>query len=127
MNWRLIRDEGHRNRMSKEELEARMSQWLQGEYEATLFEEGERTVGYALFRREPEYVYLRQFYIRAEYRRQGLGRAAIDWLSQHAWGGARVRLDVLIGNAAGISFWRAVGFRDYCLTLERDEEPGHAH
>jgi hypothetical protein len=51
MNWQLIRDEGHRNRMSQGELEVRMTQWLSGEYEAILFEEPEQTVGYALFRR----------------------------------------------------------------------------
>jgi predicted acetyltransferase len=120
MNWQLIRDEGHRNRMTREELQARMTQWLKGEYEATLFEESEQTIGYALFRREPEYVYLRQFYIQPKYRRRGLGRAAIDWLWQRVWGGAGVRVEVLIGNAVAISFWRAVGFRDYCLTLERE-------
>lgn len=123
MNGHLIRDEGHRNRMNRAELEARISQWLDGEYEAILFEEREQAVGYALFRREPEYVYLRQFYIRPECRRRGLGRAAIDWLWQQVWSGARVRLEVLIGNAAAISFWRAVGFRDYCLTLEREGDP----
>jgi predicted acetyltransferase len=123
MNCHLIRDEGHRNRMNRAELEARMTQWLESEYEAFLFEEGEQTVGYALFRQETEYVYLRQFYIRPEHRRCGLGRAAIDWLWQHVWGRGRVRLEVLIGNAVAISFWRAVGFRDYCLTLERESEP----
>jgi GNAT superfamily N-acetyltransferase len=122
MNWHLIRDEGHRNRMSKTELEARMTQWLEGEYEAFLFEEAEQTVGYALFRRDPEYVYLRQFFIRREDRRRGYGRAAMAWLCQHAWSGVRVRLEVLVGNAVALSFWRSVGFRDYCLTLERDSD-----
>ena len=51
-------------------------------------------------------------------RRRGVGRAAIGWLWQHVWGGRRVRVDVLVGNAVGVAFWRAVGFRDYCLTLE---------
>jgi GNAT superfamily N-acetyltransferase len=123
MNCQLIRDEGHRNRMNRAELEALMTQWLESEYEAILFEEGEHTVGYTLFRREPEYVYLRQFYVRPERRRCGLGRAAINWLCQHVWNGARVRLEVLIGNAVALSFWRAVGFRDYCLTLEREGDP----
>jgi ribosomal protein S18 acetylase RimI-like enzyme len=127
MNWNLIRDEGHRNAMGPAELEARMTQWLEDEYQAVLFEEGDQSVGYALFRRDPEYVYLRQFFIRREYRRRGFGRAAMAWLAQHIWSGERVRLDVLVGNAAAISFWRSIGFRDYCLTLERDvvfsEEP----
>jgi ribosomal protein S18 acetylase RimI-like enzyme len=110
--------------MNGAELEGRMTQWLESEYEAFLFEEGEQTVGYALFRTEPEYVYLRQFYIRPEFRRRGFGSTAIAWLERHAWGKVRVRLDVLVGNAVAIAFWRAVGFRDYCLTLEREGDPG---
>ncbi len=126
MNWQLIRDEGHRNRMSKSELEVRMTQWLGGEYEAILFEEPQQTVGYALFRRDSEYVYLRQFFIRPECRRRGFGRAALAWLCRQAWGGERVRVEVLVGNAAAISFWRSVGFQDYCLTLEREHDRSNA-
>ncbi len=119
LNQQLIRDEGHRNRMTLPELEQRMTGWLASEYQAVLFVAGERVVGYALFRFDPEFVYLRQFFVCAEDRRLGVGRAAIAWLREHAWRGAeRVRLDVLVGNQTGIAFWRAVGFQDYCLTLE---------
>ncbi len=38
LNQQLIRDEGHRNRMTFTELEARMQEWLDGEYEAHFFE-----------------------------------------------------------------------------------------
>jgi GNAT superfamily N-acetyltransferase len=124
MNWQLIRDEGHRNPMTIAELAARMTRWLGGQCEAVLFEEDGRRAGYALYRRDPEYVYLRQFYIRSECRRQGLGRGAIAWLWRHAWGGGRVRAEVLVGNQSGLAFWRAVGFRDYCLTLELESSTG---
>jgi hypothetical protein len=44
----------------------------------------------------------------------------LEWLSQNAWRDRRrIRIDVLVGNQAGIGFWRSVGFRDYCLTMER--------
>jgi GNAT superfamily N-acetyltransferase len=118
LNYALIRDEGHRNKMSPEELEARMAEWLGGEYRAVLFEESGAPIGYALFRHDTEYVYLRQFYVNREHRRHGVGRAAIEWLQQHAWKERRVRVEVLVGNAPGIAFWHAVGFVDYCLTLE---------
>jgi GNAT superfamily N-acetyltransferase len=119
MNHQLIRDEGHRNRMSLPELQDRMAGWLAGEYQAVLFEDSSgKTCGYALFRREPEYVYVRQFFIEREFRRHGCGRAAIDWFRQNLWKNGRVRLEVLSGNTVGIAFWRAVGFRDYSLTLE---------
>jgi GNAT superfamily N-acetyltransferase len=119
LNQLLIRDEAHRNRMTLPELVERMAGWLRGEYEAVLLEDAGFPVGYALFCRGPEYVYLRQFYVRPERRRRGVGRDAVKWLRQHAWAGAaRIRLDVLIENTAAMAFWRAVGFRDYCLTME---------
>ncbi|HZZ77166.1 MAG TPA: GNAT family N-acetyltransferase [Gemmataceae bacterium] len=77
MNWQLIRDEGHRNPMTPAELAARMAGWLGGEYEAYLFEEAGAPIGYALYRRDPEHVYLRQFSIKSALRRHGVGRAAI--------------------------------------------------
>jgi GNAT superfamily N-acetyltransferase len=122
MNGELIRDEGHRNRMTVAELTARMAGWLRGEYEAALFEEAGRPTGYALYRRDEEYVYLRQFFVVPDCRRRGIGRAALRWLWENAWGRDRVRVEVLVKNAAGVAFWRAVGFADYCLTLEL--EPG---
>ena len=108
--------------MTLPELEQRMACWIGDEgYEAVLFDHDGKSVGYALFRREPEHVYLRQFFVGPNFRRQGIGRQAIEWLSRHAWKDAlRVKLDVLIGNAAAISFWRSVGFRDYCLTMEKE-------
>lgn len=124
MNWQLIRDEGHRNPMTVPELTARMASWLGGEYEAILFQDLEQVVGYALYRREVSSTYLRQFFVLPECRRRGVGRAAIEWLRAHAWGGGRVRVEVLVGNAAGVAFWRASGFADYCLTLEL--EPARA-
>ena len=32
----------------------------------------------------------------------------------------RIRLEVLVGNANGIAFWRSIGFQDYCVTMEMD-------
>ncbi len=118
MNLLLIRDEGHRNRMSVAELEIRMAEWLAGEYSAVLFEETGQLVGYALYRSEAEYIYLRHFFVQPECRRRGIGRAALRWLHEHAWGNGRVRVEVLVSNTSGIAFWRAAGFADYCLTLE---------
>jgi GNAT superfamily N-acetyltransferase len=121
MNQQLIRDEGHRNAMTVAELEERMRGWLAGEYRVVIFEQGGQPAGYALFRDEPEFVYLRQFFVCRDLRRQGIGRAAMDWLLANVWHDAsRVRLDVLVGNTSGIAFWRALGFRDYALTMERD-------
>ncbi len=40
MNQQLIRNEGHRNKMTLPELQDRMSGWLQGEYTAVIFGAG---------------------------------------------------------------------------------------
>jgi GNAT superfamily N-acetyltransferase len=118
MNWQLIRDEGHRNPLTIDELAVRMSGWLAGQYEAVLFEQAGQTIGYALYRRDADYIYLRQMFVWPDYRRRGVGRRAIEWLRRDAWGATPVRVEVLVGNASGLAFWRAMGFDDYCVTLE---------
>lgn len=120
MNLGLIRDEGHRNPMGVAELAARMRSWLEGEYRAVLIETEGAPVGYALYRVDPEFVYLRQLYVLPERRRTGIGRRTLDWLWTNEWAGhAVLRIDVLVGNAAGRAFWRSVGFAEYCVTMER--------
>jgi hypothetical protein len=117
-NHQLIRDEGHRNPMTVGQLEARMRDWLMGEYRAVLFTES-APVGYALYKLSEDAIYLRQLFIDRGRRREGLGRAAFAILRQEIWP-PRIRLtvDVLCRNHAAVAFWRHVGCRDYCLTLE---------
>jgi GNAT superfamily N-acetyltransferase len=118
-NHRLIRDEGHRNGMSVEELAKRMEQWLQSEYSAVVFTSGALDVAYALFRRTSESVYLRQFFVVPEYRRKGIGRNCFRVLKAEIWPqDLRLTVDVLCHNEAAVAFWRAMGYKDYCLTLE---------
>jgi GNAT superfamily N-acetyltransferase len=121
LNAQLIRDEGHRNSMSIPQLVERMAGWLRGEYEAAVVDEFGVIVGYALFRRETDYVYLRQIFVRTENRRRGIGRSLFQWLVKNAWQAARrVRIDVLVGNEAALNFWKAIGFAEYCMTLEME-------
>lgn len=117
-NHQLIRDEGHRNSMTVVQLAERMKKWLQGEYEAVVFSADE-PVAYALFKKEGELIYLRQFFVRRDRRRKGIGRAAFEILKEQVWSkDVRLTVDVLCQNQGGIAFWRSVGYRDYCLTLE---------
>ncbi|HVA48477.1 MAG TPA: GNAT family N-acetyltransferase [Pirellulales bacterium] len=121
MNQELIRDEGHRNTMSLSQLQDRMRGWLQDEYRAVIFEDEGEAAGYALFRHESDWTYLRQFYVLPSKRRRGIGRKAVQWLRENEWSRSpRVRLEVLIGNSVAIQFWRSLGFSEYCLTMERD-------
>jgi GNAT superfamily N-acetyltransferase len=104
--------------MSVEELAERMRKWLKGEYRAVLFS-SEQPVCYALFKEDHGLIYLRQFFVRRDQRRAGIGRAAISILKETIWPrSVRLTVDVLCQNEGGIAFWRSVGYRDYCLTLE---------
>ena len=117
-NHQLIRDEGHRNSMTVDQLAERMKKWLSGEYRAVIFAEVE-PVAYALFRKEEELIYLRQLFVRRDRRRSGIGRAAFEILRSEIWpSGIRLTVDVLCRNSAALAFWRSVGCQDYCLTLE---------
>ncbi len=119
LNHQLIRDEGHRNRMIIHELEQRMRGWLTSEYAAVIFEEAKEVVAYALYREQVGEVYLRQFFVVRDRRRQGFGRQAFEILRSRIWPtNKRLTVDVSVHNTAAIAFWRAVGYRAYCLTME---------
>ncbi len=121
MNHKLIRDEGHRNPMNVSQLAERMAGFLSIDYHAVIFSFDSADCGYALYRFDPDYVYLRQFYIDPAFRRRGLGTDAFQALLSEKWlSSPRVRIDVLTANHPAIDFWRSLGFDDYCLTMELD-------
>ena len=121
MNLQLIQDEGHRNPMGVSELFERMSSWLNSEYRAAIIEDGVKSIGYALWKEEEEYLYIRQFFIEPGCRRKGLGARSIALLKSSYWQGRRLRLEVLTGNVVALAFWRSVGFSDYCVTMECED------
>lgn len=118
LNFKLIKDEAHRNSMSISELGTRLESWFQTGYSAALFVVDKKVLGYALWRKEDDFIYIRQFYISDHFRGQGYGKHAFASLKERHWSNERLRLDVLINNQQGLSFWRSVGFSDYCLTME---------
>src|SRR5580765_7487099 len=119
LNYQLIRDEGHRNRMTVAELEQRMHGWLTSEYRAVLYEDGGEVIAYALFREQPEEIYLRQLFVVRHRRSQGIGRRAVEILRSQVWPKTkRLTVEALAANKRAISFWRSVGYTDYALSLE---------
>ena len=120
MGHQLLEDEGHRNRfMTLPQLDERMRSWLSGEYRAVIFEDGGDVVAYALYREQPDEIYLRQFFVVRNRRRRGLGRRAVEILRSDVWPrNKRLTVDVLVHNPGAMAFWRAVGYQDYALTLE---------
>lgn len=119
LNQQLIRDEGNRNPMTVPELEQRMKGWLTSEYAAVIFENYSEAVAYALYCEQPEEIYLRQLFVARKRRRQGIGRQAVEILRTKIWpANKRLTVGVLVQNTAALAFWRAVGYKDYSLTLE---------
>jgi GNAT superfamily N-acetyltransferase len=129
LNHQLIHDEGHRNPMNIDQLEHRMCGWLSsGEYRAVVFEQEGTPVAYALYREDPDDIYLRQFFVVRARRRHGIGRTAMQSLLSDIWPRTKRRtVSVLVHNTSGVAFWRAVGYQDYALTLEiLPSAPPHA-
>jgi GNAT superfamily N-acetyltransferase len=119
LNYQLIADERHRNSMSVPELEKRMTGWLEEGYQAVLFERDCEVAAYALFHAVPEEVHLRHFFVARHLRRIGVGRAAFGLLRDTIWPKApRLTVSVLTHNEAAMKFWRAMGYKDYCLAME---------
>ena len=118
-NHQLIRDEGYRNPMTVPELQERMRGWLGGEYMAAIFAAAGEPVAYALYKESATEVHLRQFFVTRDRRRQGIGRQAVEILRGRLWPpGKRLTVEVLVANSPAVTFWRSVGYKDYCLTLE---------
>ncbi|HEX3988940.1 MAG TPA: GNAT family N-acetyltransferase [Verrucomicrobiae bacterium] len=119
MNHQLIEDERHRNDMAVPELERRMKSWLEEGYQAILFERDGEIAAYALYHAQPEEVHLRHFFVARHLRRQGVGRAAFELLRNSIWPPARrLTVSVLCHNEGATKFWRAMGYKDYCLAME---------
>ena len=96
-----------------------MSRWLAGDYSAAIFSLDGEPIGYALWKPKSDHVHLRQYYVEPASRRKGYGKAGIEMLMNNVWGEfSRVRLEVLVGNDAGLRFWKSLGFEDYCVTME---------
>jgi len=119
MNLRLIQDEKHRNPLGETELIQRMRDFLSGNYKAIIFEDEIEVLGYALFHPQDDFLYLRQFFIERHRRKEGNGRAAMQLLLDNVFPAEqRLVVTVLTTNPDGLGFWRAVGFSDYCTSLE---------
>jgi ribosomal protein S18 acetylase RimI-like enzyme len=118
MNKRLIIDEGHPNPMNIQELRERMIEFIENEYKCYLIMPEQTVAGYCLYRDDVDYIYIRQLYVKDEYRRQGYGRRCLEELRESEWKNRKLRIEVMSNNANGINFWKKVGFKDYCIVME---------
>jgi ribosomal protein S18 acetylase RimI-like enzyme len=126
MNKGLIDDEGSQNPMTIYELEKRMRGWLISDWNIDVIYKNSEIAGYALYQfRQNQYfteekeVYLRQYYIKPAFRRQGIGHDGIILLKENRFNDAKtVTIDVLVENQRGLDFWRKVGFIPYSMSMK---------
>ena len=118
MNEELIRAEWGPATLSIGQLTARMTTFLERGYEAHIIESGDDMIGYVLFRRDVDHVFVRHFYVSPGQRRSGVGRRAFEWMSEKVWSGERVVLQVRSGHDQALRFWEALGFRERFVALE---------
>lgn len=117
MNKYLIEDEKSDNPMQLVELEQRMSEFLDTDYNAYFFVEENEVVGYALVRNLPEGFYLRQFFIDRDFRRKHYGTQAFNELLK-VLDTNNIGIDVLPWNERGLSFWKSLGFKEAAISMK---------
>jgi GNAT superfamily N-acetyltransferase len=102
------------------QLAKRMEGWIGAEYRAVIFSDPD-PIGYALFKVDPDTIYLRQLFIRRDRRRLGFGKRAFAILRDQIWPkDTRLTVEVLCANNGAVDFWHSLGYKDYALTLEID-------
>lgn len=111
LNKQLIEDEKSDNKMSLCELQDHMKSFLETDYTAYLFMEDNRIIGYALVNTRAEPLYLRQFFIARNFRRNHKGRRAFELLLDELKTD-KIDLEVLSWNEAGLKFWQSCGFAE---------------
>ena len=120
LNKQLIDDEKSDNPMTINELENRMSEFLNTEYSAYFFIVDSKIIGYALVKKTVEPIYLRQFLIDRNYRKQHYGKQAFQMLLQYL-DIKEIDLEVLPWNKNGLAFWKHCGFNETCIAMRYKE------
>ncbi|WP_127492616.1 GNAT family N-acetyltransferase [Paenibacillus glycanilyticus] len=116
MNKQLIEDERHDNTMTVSELKERMRHFMGTAYKAYLFEQGNALVGYALVDHTRQPLYVRQFFICRDQRRNGFGKLAFGKLAA-LLDADQLDIEVMYGNEAAYAFWQSLGFRERSIYM----------
>jgi len=71
-----------------------------------------------------DFYHVNEFGVDAAHRRQGIGRALVDYMraDARARGFSRVDLDAWSFNESALAFYEAVGFKPYRVYFEMDTE-----
>lgn len=121
LNKQLIDDEKSDNPMNINELENRMKGFLETDYSAYFFIEDSQIIGYALIRNTSNPVYLRQFLIDRNYRKQHYGTQAFEMLLRYL-NIKEIDLEVLPWNKNGLARIECQLWHDYVEGTETRSE-----
>jgi predicted acetyltransferase len=120
-NRHLIADESSANPMTEPELRERMRDWLiTDSYRVFIFTGNEADLAYALFAESDTEIFLRQFFVHRDHRRQGHGRQAMHLLKSEIWPrNKRLTVEVLAHNTAAYTFWRSIGYEAWTIGMSQ--------
>lgn len=104
-NKLLIDDGGSNNNMAIAELELRMHQLISEGYLAFIFEVENEHIGYALIDNNQTPIFIRQFFVKKQFRRKGYGKKAFNQILTF-FDVQNVNLSVLSSNEIGYQFWQ---------------------
>jgi hypothetical protein len=117
MHEELLRAEGGSPTLGADLLASRMAAYLEHGYEAHLVELGEDLIGYVLFRRDVDHVFIRHFHV-ALGQKPEIVRRVVAWMMEKVWAGERLVLRVRSGSEPGQRFWESCGFEASYTALE---------
>lgn len=119
LNADLLQAQNVESGMTLDALEVRMREFLAAEYQAVLFVYHEKVVGYALFKLEPKFAFIRHIYVDTSAGK----KVRVDTAFQSLRKGelqayASIRLDVPEGNKESLQLWESMGFQPRSVRLE---------
>lgn len=110
MNEQLVIDEQFDVILSKDELTARMRDFILGTtYECYLVKRENACCGYCLVDITRKPLYLRHLFIKSEYRRMGIGKEVVELIMKLS-GSTSLDIEVMAWNTNAIAFYEKLGF-----------------
>ena len=116
MNRAMADDGGANNNMTVLELQERMKKFMKTNYIAVFFVVNGERVGYALIDKTCNPMFIRQFFIKSEFRRKGYGTAAFKEILRY-FNIDQISLSVLKSNTIGQKFWDSCGLIPYEIVM----------
>jgi ribosomal protein S18 acetylase RimI-like enzyme len=110
MNEQLVIDEQYDVILSKDELTARMKDFILGTtYKCYLVMRDDTCCGYCLVDITRKPLYLRHLFIKSKYRRMGIGKEVVEQLMKLS-GSTSLDIEVMAWNKNAIAFYEKLGF-----------------